>query len=113
MFIYFLGIFATVAVFAIIIQLVRSDRLKERQAIWWLIASTFSVIVSIFPETLDFFASSLGFEVPANLAFFISIALLCIVTLQLSADLNKTDERVRSLAERIAIIESKTLKKKK
>ena len=102
---YILGIVATVAVFAIIIQLVRSDRLKERQAIWWIIVSLLSVIASIFPESVEFAAKSMGITVPANLAFFVSIGLLCVVTLQLSADVNKLDERVRTLAERISILE--------
>ncbi|MCR8670421.1 DUF2304 domain-containing protein [Agrococcus sp. HG114] len=87
------------------IDLLRRGRLRERHAIWWIVAGSLALLVAIFPVTLEWAASVIGAEVPTNLVFFVSIALLFGVALQLSSELTKHEEKIRTLAEAVAELE--------
>src|SRR5690606_17371439 len=102
---YIFGIVSALLVLIVVIELLRLGRLRERHAIWWLIAGTLALIAGIFPETLTWAASLVGVEVPANLVFFVSVAVLFLVCLQHSAELTKLESKTRILAERVALIE--------
>lgn len=96
---YVFGIASALIGLAVVIELLRRHRLRERHAIWWLVAGLLALIVGIFPSTLQWAASVIGIEVPVNLVFFVSIATLFLVCLQHSAELTKLEERTRRLAE--------------
>jgi hypothetical protein len=96
---YIFGIASALVGLAVVIELLRRHRLRERHAIWWLVAGLLALIVGIFPSTLKWAASLIGIEVPVNLVFFVSIATLFLVCLQHSAELTKLEERTRRLAE--------------
>lgn len=102
---YIFGITAALLVLALVIELLRRGRLRERHAIWWLIAGTLALVAGVFPETLNWAASLVGIVVPINLVFFVSVAILFLVGLQHSAELTRLESKTRILAERVAIIE--------
>ncbi|MCU1441460.1 MAG: hypothetical protein JWP85_2457 [Rhodoglobus sp.] len=102
---YILGIVTAALVLLVVIELLRRRHLRERHAIWWLIAGVFALIIGIFPVTLEWAAKLLGIEVPTNLVFFVSIAILFLVCLQHSSELTKLESKTRALAERLAILE--------
>ena len=104
---YALGIAAAVSTFAIVIEMLRRRRLRERHAGWWIVAGLLAIVISVFPQTLKFAASSLGFEVPVNLVFFFSLFILFLVALQHSSELTKLEAHNRILVERIVLIEMK------
>ena len=97
---------AAIALLAII-EMLRRQRFRERHAFWWLLAAILSLVVSIFPVTLEWAASVVGVEVPSNLAFFISIVILFFVTVQHSSELTTLEEKTRVLAEHVALIEQR------
>lgn len=102
---YLFGVFAALATLGIVVEMLRRRRLRERHAIWWLIAGSLALLVSIFPTLLTSTARYLGFEVPANFAFFIAVLVLFIVALQTSSELTKVESHNRRLAEQIALLE--------
>lgn len=102
---YILGIVSALLVLAVVIELLRRGRLRERHAIWWLIAGILALIIGVFPSTLTWLAGALGVEVPTNLVFFVSIAILFLVCLQHSSELTGLEEKTRSLAESVALLE--------
>ena len=104
---YTLGIVASVATFAIVIEMLRRRRLRERHAGWWIVAGLFAIIISVFPDTLRFASGVLGFEVPVNLVFFLSLFILFLVALQHSAELTQLESHNRSLVERLIVLELK------
>lgn len=103
-FLYFLTIATSIAVFVLIVQMLRNEKLKERHAFWWLGASLVSVVFSIFPQILASISNSLGFGVPSNFLFFASIVVLFLVALQTSTELTKLEENSRTLAEQHAML---------
>jgi len=102
---YVFGILSALLALGVVIEMLRRHRLRERHAIWWLIAGVLALIVGVFPVTLQWAASLIGIEVPINLVFFVSIAVLFLVCLQHSTELTKLEERTRTLAERVSMQE--------
>lgn len=102
---YILGIVVAGLVLVIAIELLRRRRLRERHAVWWLVAGLLALIAAVFPASLTWAASLLGIAIPVNLVFFVSIAILFLVCLQHSAELTDIENETRSLAERSALQE--------
>lgn len=102
---YIFGIAAAVIVLVVVVALLRRRRLRERHAIWWLVAGTVALFAGIFPGALDGVARLVGIDVPVNLLFFTSIAILFLVSLQTSSELTALESKTRTLAERVALLE--------
>jgi hypothetical protein len=104
---YVLGIIAAVATFGIVIEMLRRRRLRERHAGWWLVAGALAIVVSVFPGLLSSVSEALGFEVPVNLVFFVSLFILFLVALQHSSELTKLEANNRAIVERLILLELK------
>lgn len=102
---YVLGIAASALVLVVVVESLRHRRLRERHAVWWFVAGLLALTASIFPSTLEWTAKSIGIEVPSNLVFFVSIAILFLVCLQHSSELTELESEVRVLAERAALLD--------
>lgn len=102
---YVLGIVSASLVLIVVVELLRRRHLRERHAIWWIIAGALALVAGIFPATLEWAARLVGIEVPTNLVFFVSIALLFLVCLQHSSELTRLESKTRTLAERVALLE--------
>ena len=102
---YILGIVVASGTLLAVIDMLRRGRLRERHAVWWLVGATLGLVVGIFPALLEGMAQLLGIDVPTNLVFFVSIAVLFLVSIQHSTELTRAEERNRRLAETVAIID--------
>jgi len=100
---YIFAVTAAVFVLLVVVTLLRQHRLRERHAIWWLAAGIIALLAGAFPQTLVHAAKFVGVELPVNLVFFISIAILFLVSLQHSAELTTLESKVRSLAETVVL----------
>ncbi|MCS5496263.1 DUF2304 domain-containing protein [Cnuibacter physcomitrellae] len=103
--IYIVGIVAALFTLAVVIESLRRHHLRERHAVWWLLAGLVALVFAVFPGLLDRAASLLGVTVPINLAFFLSIAVLFLVSIQHSGELTKLEGQVRTLTEAAALQE--------
>lgn len=102
---YIFGVAAALVTLIVVIELLRRRRLRERHAIWWLLASVLALIVGIFPDVLNWATAVTGVILPTNLVFFVSIAILVLVCIQHSAELTDLEAETRVLAERVALLE--------
>jgi hypothetical protein len=102
---YVFGIVSASLILVVVVELLRRRRLRERHAIWWFVAGVLALVAGIFPQTLEWAAGIVGIEVPINLVFFVSIAILFLVLLQHSSELTKLESKTRTLAERVALLE--------
>lgn len=89
----------------VVIDMLRRGKLRERHALWWLFAGAVGLIVTLFPGALEGAARLLGVADPMNLAFFGAIIVLFLVSMQQATELTKSEERVRVLAEKVALLE--------
>ncbi|QNA92270.1 MULTISPECIES: DUF2304 domain-containing protein [unclassified Microbacterium] len=104
---YAFGIVAAVLALIAIVELMRRGTLRERHAVWWFVGGLLALVIAVFPQTLTWAARALGIALPVNLVFFIAIALLFLVSLQYGAELTRTEEKMRTLAEKSAFHEAR------
>jgi hypothetical protein len=102
---YIFGIVSAMLILVVVVELLRRGHLRERHAVWWFVAGLLALVAGIFPATLAWAARLIGIEVPVNLVFFVTIAILFLVCLQHSSELTKLESKTRLLAERVAIME--------
>jgi hypothetical protein len=100
---YILGIVAALITLGVVIEMLRRRRLRERHAVWWLIAGVLALIVGVFPSTLTWAAGLIGVQIPLNLVFFVSLAVLFLVCIQHSSELTALEANTRTLAENAAL----------
>lgn len=103
--IYILGVLSALVTLGVVIEMLRRRRLRERHAIWWIVAGSLALIIGVFPGALGWAANLLGVTVPLNLVFFVSVAVLFLVCLQHSAELTDLETKTRTLAETSALQE--------
>lgn len=102
---YIFGIAAAVLTLAVVIEMLRRRRLRERHAVWWIVAGVLALIIGVFPQVLVWAAGIIGIEVPTNLVFFVSLIILFLVCIQHSAELTDLEDKSRVLAEHVALLE--------
>ena len=100
---YFFGILAALFTLVVVIEMLRRRRLRERHAVWWVIAGLLALMVGIFPSILDWAAALVGVDIPTNLVFFVSITVLFLVCIQTSAELTGIESQTRTLVEMSAL----------
>jgi hypothetical protein len=100
---YLLGILAALLTLGVVIEMLRRRRLRERHAIWWLIAGVLALVIGVFPQVLVWAAAVVGVEIPTNLIFFVSLFILFLVCIQHSAELTDLEDKTRILAEEAAV----------
>ncbi|GAA3874211.1 hypothetical protein GCM10022381_16290 [Leifsonia kafniensis] len=100
---YILGIVGALLTLGVVVEMLRRRRLRERHAIWWLIAGILALVVGVFPVTLTWAAGVVGVAAPTNLIFFVSVAILFLVCIQHSAELTALESQSQLLAEKLAL----------
>ncbi|WP_431220454.1 DUF2304 domain-containing protein [Leifsonia xyli] len=100
---YIFGILAALLTLAVVIEMLRRGRMRERHAIWWMVAGTLALLIGVFPAILNWAADLIGVGAPVNLVFFVSIAVLFLVCIQHSSELTTLESKSRTLAERSAL----------
>ncbi|WP_198289905.1 DUF2304 domain-containing protein [Nocardioides sp. Iso805N] len=99
-----MSLISALAIMAMLFELLRRHRLREKYAVIWGLLSLAAIVGALFPALLTGAAGALGLQVPSNLLFFLSIVVLLGLTLQLSYELGRTEEQVRTLAEEVALL---------
>ncbi len=105
---YVFGIARSGVLLLVVSRFFAERRLRERHAIWWLVAGTLALDRRNLPRRVDGLSRLLGIDIPINLLFFTSIAILFLVSLQASSELTTLEAKTRILAERVALLEMRT-----
>jgi hypothetical protein len=99
-----LGLIGGVVTLAVLFEMLRRQRLREKYAVIWVVVVGATLALAIFPGLLTWAADLLGVQVPANLLFFGAIMLLLVISIQLSYEIGRLEERTRTLAEEVALL---------
>lgn len=89
----------------VIIEFVRRQALRVKYAGLWLLVGVAIAVLGAAPGLLDQAADLLQVADPPNLLFFVAILVLLGVIIQLSLELSRVEERIRVLAEHVAMLE--------
>jgi hypothetical protein len=84
--------------------LLRKDGIKEGFAVLWFGSAAMVLVLAIFPQIARSFSNLLGIALPSNLVFFFAILLLVMVSLVITHEIGKLQEKVLRLAQEVAIL---------
>ena len=99
-----LGLVGSLITLAILFEMMRRHRLREKYAVLWVLVALGTLVVALFPPILINLAELVGVQVPANLLFFIASMLLLTISVQHSHELSRLEDHGRTLAEEVALL---------
>jgi hypothetical protein len=95
-----------VAIFVFIISMLRSKKLDLKYCLVWLIGLLGVAVFCLFPGLLAWLSALLGIGLPVNMLYLISIVFLTCISISLTIVVSRLSDRLRQLAQNIAIVES-------
>lgn len=98
-----LTIVIAVGAFALVLFLVRRRMLKERFAITWLLVGAGMILFALARPLLDRLSDALGIQSGTTTVFLLAVLVILGIQLQLSVSLSRIEERLRDLAESVAL----------
>lgn len=100
-----LGIVGSLVILLSLFEMLRRHRLREKYALIWGVVALGALTVAAFPGLLAWATTAIGLQVPANLLFFVASLVIMVLTLQHSSELGRLEERTRTLAEDVALLQ--------
>lgn len=101
-----IGAILVIALIAIV-NMIRQRKLELKYALSWLIAIAFVLILDCFPVLLTRLSEFLGIWAPVNMIFFLGFCFALMIIFILTVTLSRMSERVRKLAQAVALNEEK------
>ncbi len=101
---YGLAIGLCVVMVALLFQLLRTRRIREKYAGVWVLLAVAVIVLGVFPRLAFWVSGLVGVEVPSNLLFTIAFVVLLGVCIQLSSEISNLEDETRTLAEEIALL---------
>jgi hypothetical protein len=95
---------ATIPSLVLILTLVRRGSMRVKYAMLWVPVCIAMIVFAAVPGLLDSLAGTVGVAYPPTVLFVLALGLLIFVSVHLSWELSRLDERVRRLAEHVAIM---------
>ena len=100
-----IAVVVVLAIFLLILDLVRRRRLVERYALLWMAAAFVLLVLSIWTGGLDVIADAMGIQEPANAIFILAFAMIFLLLLNFSVATSRLSEETKILAQEIARLE--------
>jgi hypothetical protein len=96
---------ATLAIFLLVLDLVRRRRLAERYALLWMLAGVALLALAIWTSGLDLLADLMGIQEPANAIFILAFGVISVLLLHFSVAITRLSEETKILAQESARLE--------
>ncbi|HVV38089.1 MAG TPA: DUF2304 domain-containing protein [Acidimicrobiales bacterium] len=87
-----------------VLRLVRRRQMRAKYSFIWLGLGLGALVLAVVPGLLDRTASAVGVDYAPALLFMLAILVLLLVVVHFSWELSRLEERVRTLAEYIALV---------
>jgi hypothetical protein len=97
-----IAIVITLAIFLLVLELVRRRRLVERYALLWLSAALALLVLAIWTDGLDVIADAMGIAEPANAIFILAFGVVFVLLLHFSVATSRLAEETKILAQEVA-----------
>jgi len=91
-------------VLLVVVNQVRTKKLKEEFALLWLLTAVVLVLAPLFIDYLDLIAHALGIEYPPAFIFLLAIISLLFILFQFSMRISGFSEQIKVLAQELALL---------
>lgn len=89
----------------VVLELVRKRKLREEYSLLWVCTASVLLILAFDHRVLNWFQKLIGAALPTTALFFGALLFLAFAALQFSVHLSKLAFRVRTLSQRVALLE--------
>lgn len=86
---------------------IKKSKFKIEESMFWIGFSVILLLLSIFPRIITFISSVIGVKSPVNCIFLIIIFLLILKVFQLSKTNSDLEDKLKQLAQSVAIDKKK------
>lgn len=102
--IYYLSIVFSMIFIAVVVSMVRKNRLQERYAILWCMFAVGIIILSAFPQIILKTAELVGVKYAPALMFLVGFLFIIVYILKLTEMITKNEKKIIKLAQELAIL---------
>jgi hypothetical protein len=97
---------ASILLLAVVLELIRSRRLRERYALLWLLTALVMLVLSLWRSGLQKIADLVGIAYAPSALFVLGSLFILIVLLHYSTVISKLADQNTVLAQRLALLEN-------
>jgi hypothetical protein len=101
---------ASVVLLLVVLELIRSRRVRERYALLWLLTAVVLLVLSAWRDGLGKISDLVGIAYPPSALFVLGFTFIVIVLLHYSTVISRLSDQNTILAQRLALLESKLAK---
>jgi hypothetical protein len=98
---------ASVVLLGIVIELIRSRKLRERYALLWLATAGVILFFAAWRSGLHELSNALGIAYPPNALFVLAMLFVLVLLLHFSTVISKLSDRSTILTQRLALMEER------
>jgi hypothetical protein len=98
---------ASVVLLGIVIELIRSRKLRERYALLWLATAGVILFFAVWRSGLHNLSKALGVAYPPNALFVLAMLFVLVLLLHFSTVISKLSDRSTTLTQRLALLEER------
>ncbi|MDL2238256.1 DUF2304 domain-containing protein [Christensenellaceae bacterium OttesenSCG-928-K19] len=95
-----------------VLRKIRQSKMNIVDSIFWIVLVAVFILLAVFPQIAYFFANLAGIQTPINFILLFIIAMLFIKVFLMTIRISQQDEKIKKLAQRIAIDEYEERKDK-
>lgn len=103
----FIILFILIVVLAVLIRNIQKKKLDLKYSLSWFGLIITLIIFDLFPELAQWMSEVIGVKVPSNFLLFSGMCLVLIVIYTQTAAISKLSDDVRSLTQKIGLLESR------
>lgn len=96
---------AIIIYFIVLFYLLKKKSLSLKYTLLWFFSGFILLLIAIFPQVLVLFTETAGIQLPTNALFAVLIFCIIIILISLTSIVSKQTERIRKLAQSVAILE--------
>ena len=97
---------AAVLLIGVVLELIRSRRLQERYALLWLLTGGVILVLAVWRDLLGVVSGAIGVNYPPSALFAVGTVFILVVLLHYSTVISKLSETNKTLAQRLALVET-------
>jgi hypothetical protein len=98
---------ASVVLLGIVIELIRSRKLRERYALLWLATAGVILFFAAWRSGLHQLSDALGVAYPPNALFVLAMLFVLVLLLHFSTVISKLSDRTTTLTQQLALLEER------
>lgn len=102
--VHLIALICAVVTIGLLVELLRRRQIRQKYAITWVVVGVVVAVVAISPGLFNGLAHSLGVINPPDLLIVVAALFLLLVTVHMSWELGRLEDRSRLLAEEVALL---------